>query len=50
VHPTGPLPTASTPQAYEATCELGGVRLVHRAVLERVGHARYLASLSAERP
>ena len=45
----GPLPTASAPQAHEAICERDGLRRVHRAVVESVGHARYLASLSAER-
>jgi arylsulfatase A-like enzyme len=44
-----PSPIASTPEIHEATCELGGVRRLHRAVVERVGPARYVASLSAER-
>jgi arylsulfatase A-like enzyme len=43
-------PAASAPHRYEAACRLGGVRLVHRAVIERVGHARYVASLGSERP
>jgi len=43
-------PEASAPHWYEATCRLGGVRLVHRALIERVGHARYVASLGSERP
>lgn len=34
---------------YEALCRMGGVSLVHRAVVEGVGHARYVASLCAER-
>jgi arylsulfatase A-like enzyme len=45
-----PPPAASTPRHYEARCRLGGADLVHRAVVEVVGHARYLASLSTERP
>jgi arylsulfatase A-like enzyme len=40
---------ASARQAYEAPCRCGGATLVSRAVVERVGHARYLASLSADR-
>ena len=46
---TGPPPAASAPQTLDAVCDLAGARRVHRAVIERVGHARYLASLSAER-
>jgi arylsulfatase A-like enzyme len=34
---------------YEASCRIGSVSVVHRAVVEGVGHARYVASLSAER-
>jgi len=46
---SSPRLAASAPQTIDAICELDGVRRVHRAVVERVGHARYLASLSAER-
>jgi hypothetical protein len=46
---TGPVPAAAAQRTHEATCELGGVRRAHRAVVEGVGHARYLASLFAER-
>lgn len=42
-------PPASAPRDCETRCELGGARLLHRAVVEHVGNARYLASLSAER-
>jgi len=44
------LPEASAPRRYEAACRMGGVSLVHRAVVEGVGHTRYIASLCAERP
>jgi arylsulfatase A-like enzyme len=44
-----PPPRASAPRHYEARCRLGGGCLVHRAVVEAVGHTRYLASLSGER-
>ena len=40
--------TASAPETIDTVCEIGGARRVHRAVVERVGHARYLASVSAE--
>jgi arylsulfatase A-like enzyme len=43
-------PAASAPRHHEACCRLGGTDLVHRAVVEVVGHTRYLASLSGERP
>jgi arylsulfatase A-like enzyme len=43
-------PQASAPHRYEAACRVGGVSLVHRAVVEGVGHARYVAWLGAERP
>ena len=43
-----PAPAAATPRHYEARCQLAGGGLVYRAVVERVGHARYVASLSAE--
>jgi hypothetical protein len=43
-------PAAGAPRHHEADCRLGGVRLAHRAVVESVGHARYVAALSAERP
>jgi Type I phosphodiesterase / nucleotide pyrophosphatase len=45
---TDPPLTASVPRRYEATCQMGGVTRVHRAVVESVGHARYVASLGAE--
>jgi arylsulfatase A-like enzyme len=45
----GPPPAAAGPEIYDAACELGGVRRVHRAVVERVDHVRYVAALSAER-
>jgi arylsulfatase A-like enzyme len=45
-----PPPAAGASRHHEADCRLGGVRLVHRAVVESAGHARYVAALSAERP
>jgi arylsulfatase A-like enzyme len=47
--PSGPTLTASTPETIEAVYETAGLHRVHRAVVERVGHARYLAAASAER-
>jgi arylsulfatase A-like enzyme len=47
--PGEPPPAASAPLVWEARCHLGGVGRVHRAVVEAVGAARYVASLSAER-
>jgi arylsulfatase A-like enzyme len=41
-------PPAAAPRHHEAQCRLASARLVYRAVVERVGHARYVASLSAE--
>jgi hypothetical protein len=46
---TEPAPSAAAPACHEANCDLGDVRVVFRAVVERVGAARYVASLSAER-
>ena len=46
---TEPTPSAAAPARHEAHCDLGDVRVVFRAVVERVGAARYVASLSAER-
>ena len=46
---TEPAPSAAAPACHEANCDLGDVRVVFRAVVERVGVARYVASLSAER-
>jgi arylsulfatase A-like enzyme len=43
-------PEAVVPHRYEAVCRVNGVSRVHRAVVEGVGHARYVASLWAERP
>jgi len=43
-------PEASAPCRYEAACRMGGVSLVHRAVVEGVRDTRYIASLFAERP
>jgi phosphonoacetate hydrolase len=43
-------PEVAAPQRYEAACRMGGVSLVHRAVVEGVAHTRYIASLCAERP
>jgi arylsulfatase A-like enzyme len=45
----GPPLTASAPETIDTVCEIAGARRVHRAVVERVGHARYLAAASAER-
>jgi len=42
-------PEASAPHRYEAVSRMGAVSLVHCAVIESVGHTRYVASLSAER-
>ena len=47
-HAADPPPGAATDR-YEAPCRIGGVSVLHRAVVERVGHARYVASLDAER-
>jgi len=44
-----PAPAAAAPAPHEAHCHLGDGRLVFRAVIERVGGARYVASLSSER-
>jgi arylsulfatase A-like enzyme len=47
-----PLDTRAVAAAHRhhgVRCRLGGAALVYRAVVERVGHAHYLASLSAER-
>jgi arylsulfatase A-like enzyme len=44
-----PAPEASTRHQYEAVCRTGAAGLVHRAVVEVVGQARYIASLAAER-
>jgi hypothetical protein len=46
---TGPAPSAAAPARHETHCDLGDVRVVFRAVVVRVGAARYVASLSAER-
>jgi arylsulfatase A-like enzyme len=46
---TEPAPAAASPAYYEAHCHLGDTRMVFHAVVERVGAARYVASLSAER-
>lgn len=43
-------PVAGAPSHHAVDCRLGGVHVVHRAVVERVGHTRYVAALSAERP
>ena len=45
---TDPPLAASVPRRYEAACQMGGVTRVHSAVVESVGHARYVASLCAE--
>ncbi len=45
----GPPPAVAPPARHEARCRLGDVELVSRAVVERVGAVRYVASLSAER-
>jgi arylsulfatase A-like enzyme len=42
-------PARLAPASYEVRCDLGGVRRVHRAVVERVGQTRYVSSLSVER-
>jgi arylsulfatase A-like enzyme len=47
-HAADPPPGAATDR-YAAPCRIGGVSVLHRAVVERVGHARYVASLDAER-
>jgi arylsulfatase A-like enzyme len=41
-------PGPSTPDQIEATTRIGGVTLRCRAVIERVGRTRYVASLSTE--
>jgi arylsulfatase A-like enzyme len=41
-------PPPSAPHRYEAVCRVGG--FVSRAVVEQVGHARYVASLGSGRP
>jgi arylsulfatase A-like enzyme len=43
-------PGTATTHRYEAPCRIGRVGVVHRAVVESVGAARYVASLSADRP
>ena len=40
---------AAGPSHHEAHSRFDGRQLVHRAVVERVGHTRYVASLTAER-
>ena len=47
--PGGAPAAASGPRIHEVTCRLGGAPRVHRAVLEQVGHTRYVAALSVER-
>jgi arylsulfatase A-like enzyme len=42
-------PEAVTSHHYEAPCRIGSASVVHRAVVESVGPARYVASLSADR-
>jgi predicted AlkP superfamily pyrophosphatase or phosphodiesterase len=46
--PAGIPAVVSERRHHEARCRLDGQTLVHRAVVERVGHAQYVASLSAE--
>jgi arylsulfatase A-like enzyme len=43
-------PEAVSPHCHETLSRLNGVRLVHRAIVEGVGHARYVTSLWAGRP
>lgn len=45
----GPPPAVAAPARHEARCRLGDAELVSRALVERVGAVRYVASLSAER-
>ena len=47
---SGQPPEPAVTHRYEAPCRIGSVSVVHRAVVESVGHARYVASLSADRP
>jgi arylsulfatase A-like enzyme len=42
-----PSPRSSSPEPIEAICRIGGVRRRHRALVERVGRARYVAWLGA---
>src|SRR5262245_6006984 len=48
--PAGTPAMASERRQHEVRCRLDGATLVQRVVVERVGHTRYVASLSAERP
>jgi arylsulfatase A-like enzyme len=40
---------ASVTRRYETPCRIGGVGVLHRAVVESVGLTRYVASLAADR-
>ena len=46
--PVDPLAVAAAHRHHGVRCRLGGAALVYRAVVERVGHAHYVASLSAD--
>jgi arylsulfatase A-like enzyme len=46
--PVDPLAVAAAHRHHGVRCRLGGAALVYRAVIERVGHAHYVASLSAD--
>ena len=46
---TDESPRAPGPSHHEAHSRFDGLRLVHRAVIERVGQTRYVTSLRAER-
>jgi predicted AlkP superfamily pyrophosphatase or phosphodiesterase len=48
--PAGIPARVSERRQHDIRCRLDGVTLVHRAVVEGVGHAQYVAALSAERP
>jgi arylsulfatase A-like enzyme len=46
---TDAVPAVGPPAVHEARCELGDGPVTFRAVVERAGATRYVASLSAER-
>jgi arylsulfatase A-like enzyme len=46
---TDAVPAVAPPAVHEARCELGDGPVTFRAVVERAGATRYVASLSAER-
>jgi arylsulfatase A-like enzyme len=44
-----PPPGAATTHHHEALCRIGSPRVMHRAIVESVGHVRYVAALEALR-